>query len=313
MSDARAARPRIGIAIPCHNEATTVAKVVADFRAAAPDAVIYVFDNASSDGTGDIARAAGAVVYRVPFRGKGHVVRAIFRQVDADVTVMVDGDDTYPADQVHALVAPVLAGEADMVVGTRLETYSKQSFRAMHVFGNRMIAGTIGTLFDTQLQDVLSGYRAFSRRFRRTTPILSNGFEVETELTVQSIERNLAIMEIPVPYRERPPNSFSKLSTVKDGFRVLMTIFRIYRDFRPLVLFGTLGGLGVAAGILIGFSVLHEFEQAHRVVGAARAMLAVGLCITGLTSLTAGVILDSMNRRVRELYTLMADQLLSRE
>jgi len=313
MTEPIARRPSLGIAIPCHNEATTIAKVVADFRAACPEAVVYVFDNASTDGTGAIAKAAGAVVHSVPFRGKGHVVRAIFRQVDADVTVLVDGDDTYPADRVHELMAPVLAGEADMVVGTRLEAYSERSFRAMPVAGNRLIAMTIGALFRTELKDVLSGYRAFSRRFRRTTPILSNGFEVEAELTVQSIERNLAIVEIPVPYRERPPNSFSKLSTVKDGFRVLLTIFRIYRDFRPLVLFGTAGGVVVAAGILIGFSVLNEFELHHRVIGAARAMLAVGLCIAGLTSLTAGVILDSMNRRIRELYTLLADQVLSHD
>ncbi len=313
MTDPAARRPSLAIAIPCYNEATTVGKVVADFRAACPEAVVYVFDNASTDGTGAVALAAGAVVHRVPFRGKGHVVRAIFRQVDADVTVLVDGDDTYPADRVHELIAPVLAGAADMVVGTRLETYSHRSFRAMHLTGNRVIAMTIGTLFRTELRDVLSGYRAFSRRFRRTTPILSNGFEVETELTVQSIERNLPIVEIPVPYRERPPNSFSKLSTVKDGLRVLLTIFRIYRDFRPLVLFGTAGGVAVAGGILIGFSVLSEFELHHRVIGAARAMLAVGLCISGLTSLTAGVILDSMNRRIREIYMLLADQVLSHD
>jgi glycosyltransferase involved in cell wall biosynthesis len=305
--------PSIDIAIPCFNEATTIAKVVADFRRVCPDAAIHVFDNASTDRSADLALAAGAVVHRVPFRGKGHVVRSIFRKLDADIVVIVDGDDTYPAEEVHRLVAPVATGQADMAVGTRLEEYSQASFRPMHVFGNRLIAGTIGTLFSTDLQDILSGYRAVSRRFRRTSPILSNGFEVETELTVQAIERNLYIVEVPVPYRERPPDSVSKLHTVKDGFRVLLTIFRIYRDFRPLVLFGGLGAIGVLAGLLAGFWVLQEFEQYQRVVGASRAVLAAGLCLSGVVCMTAGFILDSMNRRIRELYMLMADQMLPRD
>lgn len=313
MTDPAAKRPRIAVAIPCHNEATTIGKVVRDFQRACPAAVVYVFDNASSDGSGELARAAGALVHSVPFRGKGHVVRAIFRHVDADVTVIVDGDDTYPADKVDALMAPVLAGQADMAVGTRLDSYSERSFRLLHVFGNRLISATIGALFRTELRDILSGYRAFSRRFRRTSPILSNGFEVETELTVQAIERNFTIVEVPIPYRERPPNSTSKLRTVRDGVRVLLTIFRIYRDFRPLALFGLAGGAGIVAGLLLGFSVLSEFEQHRRVIGAAKAILSVGLCITGITSMTAGVILDSMNRRVREIYTLLADQVLSRD
>lgn len=303
---------QIAVAIPCHNEEATIVRVIEDFRAACPEADIHVFDNASTDKTAALAREAGAIVHFVPFRGKGHVVRAIFRQLDAEVVVIVDGDDTYPAACVRELIEPVLAGRADMVVGTRLETHSSDSFRPFHLLGNRVIAATIGGLFRTNLRDILSGYRAFSRRLLRTSPILSNGFEVETELTVQAIERNLVVHEVPITYRERPPNSVSKLHTISDGIRILLTILRIYRDFRPLVLFGTMGLVAIGLGLLIGLSVLHEFELNHRVVGAARALLAVGLGLGGGISLTAGVILDSMNRRVRELYTLMADQILLR-
>jgi glycosyltransferase involved in cell wall biosynthesis len=303
---------RIAIAIPCHNEDATILKVVQDFRAACPSAAIHVFDNASTDRTAQIAREAGATVHYVPFRGKGHVVRAIFRQIDADVTVIVDGDDTYPADSVGRLIEPVLEGRADMVVATRLESHSSGSFRPFHLVGNRLVAATIGGLFRAQLRDILSGYRAFSRRFLRTSPVLSNGFEVETELTVQALERNLFVQEIPITYRQRPPNSVSKLNTVTDGVRIVLTILRIYRDFRPLVLFGGAGLVAIGLGLVTGLSVLHEFEQYRRVLGAAKALLAVGLCLGGGISVTAGVILDSMNRRVRELYTLIADQMLVR-
>jgi len=303
---------RVIVAIPCHNEAATIAKVVKDFGAACPTAAIHVFDNASSDGTADIARQLGATVHFVPFRGKGHVVRAIFRQLDAEVVVIVDGDDTYPAESIEQLIAPVLAGRADMVVGTRLEAHASGSFRPFHLVGNRIIAATIGGLFRTDLQDILSGYRAFSRRFLRGTPVLSNGFEVETELTVQAIERNMFVQEVPISYRERPPNSVSKLNTISDGVRILLTILRIYRDFRPLILFGGAGLVAVCVGLLLGLSVLHEFEQYRRVMGAAKAMLAMGLCLGGGISLTAGLILDSMNRRIRELHTLLADQMLTR-
>lgn len=300
----------IAVAIPCYNEAETIGKVVQDFRRALPEAQIYVFDNASTDGTAAAATDAGATVQPVPFRGKGHVVRTIFRTLRAEAIVIVDGDDTYPAEQVHALLAPVLDGRADMAVATRLEEYRANSFRPFHVVGNRLVKATINMLFGVSLRDILSGYRVFSRRFATTCPVLSSGFEIETELTIHAIERNMPIAEVSVPYRERPASSQSKLHTIRDGTRVILTILKIYRDFRPLLLFGILGTSAIVAGLVIGISVIEEFQRFDRVIGSARAALSVGLCVFGAICLTAGVVLDSVNRRVRELFTLIADQII---
>jgi glycosyltransferase involved in cell wall biosynthesis len=285
---------------------------VRDFRAAIPHAEVHVFDNASNDATAKLAAEAGAEVHFVPFRGKGHVMRTIFRTLDADGIVVVDGDDTYPAASVHELLAPILEGSADMVVATRLEEFKKDSFRPFHVVGNKLIKNAINTLFGVSLRDILSGYRAFSARFASTCPVLSSGFEIETELTVHAVERNMVIAEVSVPYRERPADSQSKLRTFRDGTRVLLTIFKIYRDFKPLLLFGTTGVIAIAAGLLMGISVIEEFQQLNRVVGSARAALSVGLCVFGAICLTTGFTLDSVNRRARELFMLMSDQIIAR-
>lgn len=302
---------KIVVAIPCLNEASTITKVVSDFRAAIPEAQVHVFDNSSSDGTAQLAAAAGATVHPVPFKGKGHVVRTIFRTINADGLILVDGDDTYPAEHGRQLLAPILAGAADMVVATRLERFSNDSFRPFHIVGNRLIRSAINMLFGVALTDTLSGYRAFSGRFTRTCPVLSRGFEIETELTVHAIERNMVINEMSVPYRERPSDSHSKLRTFRDGARVLLTILRIFRDFRPLLLFGSVGCTSILLGILIGLSVVHEFQELHRVAGTARAALSVGSCVFGAVCLTAGFTLDSVNRRMRELFTLLSDQVIS--
>lgn len=304
--------PRVALLIPCYNEAQTIGKVVRDFRRALPETPIHVFDNASSDGTAELAIQAGAHVHFVAMRGKGSVVRAMFREVDADVLVMVDGDDTYLADRVQELVAPVAAGQADMVVATRLHDHTDQSFRRYHVFGNNLVRGCINWLFDARLQDVLSGYRAFSRRFVKCMPVLSRGFEIETEITLHALEHGLAVTEIPMPYGERPDGSHSKLNTFRDGFRVLSTIFRIFKDYRPLPFFGVIGAVIFGIGLFIGVVVVEEFATKGQVVGLARAALSVGLCLTGLLSITTGLVLDTVNRRARELYLIVADQLIGK-
>lgn len=302
----------IAIAVPCYNEAITIAKVIADFREVLPHAEIHVFDNASDDRTGEIARECGAHVHFVAARGKGEAVRAMFRILDHDVIVMVDGDDTYPANRVRELVAPVLEGRAEMVVGTRLEEHGDESFRALHVFGNKLVLRCINTFFRTGLSDVLTGYRAFSRRFVKTMPVLSKGFEIETEITLHALEHRLTILEIPVPYGERPEGSVSKLQTFRDGRRVLGAILGLYKDYRPLEFFGIPGLLLLLAGAALGVLVVQQFLATGQVLGVARALLSVACGILGLVSIATGLILDTVNRRSRELYVLIADHVVRR-
>lgn len=309
-ADAGPVSRSIAVAIPCFNEAVTIARVIADFRLSLPEAAIHVFDNRSSDDTARIAAQAGGVVHFVPEPGKGEVVRAIFRELDADVIVIVDGDGTYPASRARELVAPVLDGRAEMTVATRLEQHQPASFRALHVAGNRLVLRCINLLFGTRLSDAFSGYRAFSRRFAKTMPVLSSGFEVETEITLHALEHRKPIIEIPVAYGARPEGSASKLSTLRDGGRVVATLLRLYKDYRPLMFFGIPGGLLLAAGVLAGAMTIGEFLDSGRVVGIARAVFAVACCLLGTVSLATGFILDTVNRRARELYVLLADHLI---
>lgn len=303
---------RIALLIPCYNEQATIVAVIEDFRRAAPEAAIHVFDNNSSDNSADLARAAGASVHRVPLQGKGEVVRAMFREVDADIYVMVDGDSTYPADRIRDLVAPVAEGRADMVVGTRLKQYGSESFRPLHVFGNNLVLYAINAFFKARLTDVMSGYRAFSRRFVKTMPVLSHGFEIETEMTLHALEHRLAVVEVGVAYGTRPEGSESKLHTFRDGYGVLRTIAHLYKHYRPMAFFGLVGlalvSLSAAAGVLVTIEFL---EQGH-VVGVARAVLAVACGIVGMLSFATGAILDTVNRRARELYVLLCDQVVDR-
>ena len=309
-ADGAAPRPSVAVAIPCYNEAITVAKVVGDFRQALPQARIHVFDNGSTDRTAEAAQRAGAALHRVSSRGKGEVVRAIFRDIDADVIVMVDGDDTYPAGRVAELIAPVLAGRADMVVATRLADHHAASFRALHLPGNRLVLGLINLLFGTSLSDVLSGYRAFSGRFAKTMPVLSRGFEIETEITLHALEHRKTIVEVPLPYGTRPEGSRSKLSTFQDGRRVVATLLMLYKDYRPMLFFGIPGCLLLAAGIAAGIAVVGEFVESGRVTGIARAVFAVACCLVGTVSVATGLVLDTVNRRTRELYVLLADHVV---
>ncbi len=305
------ARPeRIAVLIPCHNEALTVGKVVRDFRAALPEAAIFVFDNASTDDTAALARAAGARVVAVPAKGKGHVVRSMFRDVDADAFLMVDGDDTYPADRARAVLAPILDGTADMVVGTRLEAHVDSAFRRFHGFGNRLVRGVISRLFNTAVADVLSGYRAFSRQFVRSMPVLSQGFEIETEMTVFALSQGMQLREIPVAYGARPEGSHSKLHTFRDGYRVLHTIAFLYKDFRPLQFFGLIALLCMLAGAAFGAILVREFALTGLVTHPSTAVLAAALELVGMLSLATGLVLDTVNRRSRELMRVLTDQVL---
>ncbi len=301
---------RVAILIPCFNEATTIAKVVGDFRAALPQAEVWVFDNASTDDTAQVARAAGAQVRRVPAKGKGNVVRAMFRDVEADAYLMVDGDDTYPAGAAAALLEEIRQGRADMVVGTRLEDFQHASFRRFHGIGNQLVRRCVAMLFGSPVRDVLAGYRAFSRRFVKSMPVLSHGFEIETEMTVFALSNGFVLAERPIAYGVRPDGSQSKLSTYRDGVRVLRTLLFLFKDMRPLLFFGGVAALMVLAGLGFGSVVIAEFSRTGLVTHPSTAVLAVALTLVGIVSLATGLILDTVNRRANEIQRLITDQLV---
>ena len=302
---------RIAVLIPCHNEALTVQKVVADFREALPEAEVWVFDNASADATALLAAQAGAQVRHVLAKGKGNAVRAMFRDVDADIYVMVDGDDTYPASAVRSLIEDVAEGRADMVVGTRLESHDRASFRRFHGIGNRLVRGCISALFGHPVRDVLSGYRVFSRRFVKSMPVLSRGFEIETEMTVFALANGFVLSERVIEYGTRPDGSESKLDTYRDGMRVLKTILFLFKDMRPLLFFGVLAAACMVSSLGFGAIVIHEFARTGLVTHPSTAVLAVAFALVGVVSMATGLILDTVNRRTNEIQRLITDQVLS--
>lgn len=303
--------PSVAVLIPCYNEAVTIAKVVDDFRRVLPDATVYVYDNNSTDGTGDIARAHGAVVRTERRQGKGNVVRQMMRDIDADYYVMVDGDDTYPAEAAPALLAPLLSDEADMVVGDRLSngTYGEENDRAFHGFGNNLVRALIKWIYGFEFSDVMTGYRAYSRVFAKTMPVLSPGFEIETELSIHAVDKRWRIAEVPIDYRDRPEGSESKLSTFGDGAKVLLMILSLFKDYRPLALFGWLALLFCLLGLVVGVPVVWEFAQTGLVPRLPSALLAVALEFVGMLALASGLILDTVvkgNRMSYELEVLKA-------
>ncbi|UCG52095.1 MAG: glycosyltransferase [Candidatus Latescibacterota bacterium] len=300
----------IAVLIPCYNEETTIGRVVADFRKELPEAKIYVYDNNSTDLTAPKAAEAGAIVKSEPKPGKGNVVRSMFRDVDADVYVMVDGDATYPSKQVHELIEPVLEQRADVTVGVRLETYTDKSFRRFHKFGNELIKNMINVIFGTKLRDILSGYRCFNKRFVKTSTVLSRGFEVETELTLQAIDRNFVIEEIPIEYRERPAGSYSKLNTYVDAVLIIRTIFWIFKDYKPLKFFSTIGVIGLLLGFGLGGIPVIEFFKTGKVTHPSTSVLAAGIVMLSFLSFVTGMILDTIGRRNREIFQLIADQVI---
>lgn len=294
----------IAVLLPCYNEEVTIGKVVRDFKNSLPDATIYVYDNNSTDRTAEIAEAEGAIVRREPRQGKGNVIRAMFEDIDADVYVMADGDDTYPADAAPAMVAKVLEGY-DMVIGDRLSsTYFQENKRPFHNFGNRLVRGSINHLFRAHVTDIMTGYRAFNFTFVKTYPVLSRGFEVETEMTIHSLNNNLRLYEMPIQYRDRPEGSVSKLDTVGDGIKVMSTIFRMIREYKPLPFFGGLGLIIGIVGIVLCGTVTFEFAKTGVVTHFPTLIGAVMLVITGLLLIIAGIILDVMAKNDRKTFVI---------
>ena len=295
--------PRVAVLIPCYNEEVAIRSVVADFRAALPQAVIHVFDNNSSDLTANYAAEAGAVVHKVKLRGKGNVVRRMFADVEADAYVMVDGDDTYHAQSARQMVDSLLAEHLDMVVGRRI-TDEQAAYRAGHRFGNRMLTEFVARLFGREFTDILSGYRVFSRRFAKSFPALAIGFEIETELTVHALELRMPIGEVDTPYKSRPEGSFSKLSTYRDGLRILGTIFKLFRQERPMVFFGGLGALFAAIALILVSPLLLTYAETGLVPRIPTAILVTGMMIASLLSIACGLILDTVTKGRHEMKRL---------
>jgi glycosyltransferase involved in cell wall biosynthesis len=309
---AGAAGRGVAVLIPCYNEEPTVARVVARFREELPLARVYVFDNNSTDATAAEAGRAGAFVFTERRQGKGYVVQSMFRQVDADFYVMVDGDDTYPPEAVHALLAPVVGGEADMSVGSRLHAASQSQFKRRNRLANRLVRSTLNFIFRVRLTDILSGYRAFNREFVKGLPLFGGGFEIETELTIKAVERGFRLVEVPVNLTHRPEGSHSKIQFLRDGFLILHTTLALFRDYKPLTFFGGIGLALVLLALVPGTIVVIEFLRTGLVPRLPSAVLAVGLVLCGLLSLTAGLILHSIARRSQEFeyqMQVLADEL----
>ena len=279
---------RVAVIIPCYNEAVTIAKVVADFRSALPGAPIYVYDNNSSDETAKLAKESGAIVRHEPRQGKGNVVRQMFRDIDADCYLMVDGDDTYPAEAAAALAAPILSGEADMTVGDRLSngTYAEQNKRAFHGFGNDLVRTMIRWIYGYSFDDVMTGYRAMSRPFVKTFPVLSEGFQIETELSIHAVDRRWRIADVPIDYRDRPEGSESKLDTVGDGVKVVCAIASLFKNYRPLKFFSLIALVLALVGLILGLPVIGEFFATGLVPRLPTAVLAVALSLIHISEPT---------------------------
>lgn len=296
----------IAVLIPCYNEAVTIAKVVDDFHRELPEATVYVYDNNSTDDTAEIARAHGAVVRREPRQGKGNVVRQMFRDVEADCYLMVDGDDTYPAEAARGLCQPILEGEADMTVGDRLSngSYAEENKRAFHGFGNDLVRFMIKAIYGYGFEDVMTGYRAFSRTFVKTFPVLSDGFQIETELSIHAVDRRWRILDVPIEYRDRPEGSESKLSTVSDGAKVILAIASLFKNYRPLKFFSLVALLLGLVGLALGLPVVAEFLRTGLVPRLPTAVLAVAFVFLCGLSLATGLILDNVAKTERKQWEL---------
>ncbi|MBQ9029341.1 glycosyltransferase [Candidatus Saccharibacteria bacterium] len=295
----------VAILIPCYNESKTIEKVVKDFKEALKDAKVYVFDNNSSDGSAEIAKKAGAIVYKETRQGKGNVVRTMFREIEADCYIMVDGDDTYPADAAKEMCKLVLEDDVDMVVGDRLSsTYFVENKRMFHNFGNKLVRGLINLIFHSNIRDIMTGYRAFSRDFVKTFPVLSEGFEIETEMTIHALDKRMVVSEIPIQYRDRKAGSESKLNTVSDGMKVLLTIMHLFEEYRPLLFFGLISLVFFILALIFGIPVFIEFLQTRLVPRFPTLILAGVLFTLSVLTLLCGIILDVVVRKHRQVFEL---------
>lgn len=297
---------KIAVLIPCYNEALTIGKVVDDYMRELPEANIYVYDNNSSDDTASIAREHGAIVRFESRQGKGNVCRQMFRDIDADCYLMVDGDDTYDETMARAMCAPILKGEADMTVGDRLSngTYAEENKRAFHGFGNNLVRAMIKWIYGYSFDDVMTGYRAMSRPFVKTFPVLSEGFQIETELSIHAVDRRWRIKDIPIVYRDRPAGSESKLSTISDGIKVVCMIGTLFKDYRPLKFFGLVSVLFLLLGLIAGIPVIIDFARTGLVARLPTAILATAFIFLCGLSLTTGLILDSVAKVERKEWEL---------
>lgn len=296
---------KIAVLIPCYNEAATIEKVVRDFRAALPEAVIYVYDNNSTDHTDEIARAAGAVVRYERRQGKGNVMRTMFRDIEAQCYLMADGDDTYPAQYAPQMVRAVLEDGADMVIGDRLSsTYFTENKRPFHNVGNVLVRKLVNYFFKGNIQDIMTGYRAFSRLFVKTYPVLSKGFEIETEMSIHALDKNFRLVNIPVDYRDRPAGSESKLNTYSDGAKVLATIFRLVKDYKPLVFFSTVALLLAAVALILFVPVFMDYLDTGLVPRFPTLIVAGFLFLGGLLTFCCGLVLDTVIKKDRQNFEL---------
>ena len=301
---------KTAVLIPCYNEAKTVEKVVADYARALPEADIYVYDNNSTDGTDELARRAGAIVRYERRQGKGNVIRTMFREIDADCYIMIDGDDTYPAEYARQMADLVLNENADMVVGDRLSaTYFTENKRPFHNLGNRMVRGLVNGIFKGDITDIMTGYRAFSPLFVKSFPVLSAGFEIETEMTIHALDKNLHTVSVPVDYRDRPAGSVSKLSTYSDGVKVLKTIFNLYKDYRPMSFFGLFAALFALVGIVLFIPVLVEFVRTGLVPRFPTLIVSTVLVILAMLSLVCGLILDTVAKKHRQQFEVQLNMI----
>ena len=296
---------KIAVLIPCYNEEKTIARVVRDARAALPEAVIYVYDNNSKDRTVELAKEAGAVIRYERMQGKGNVIRRMFREIDAHCYIMVDGDDTYPMEYAREMANKVLVNQADMVVGDRLSTtYFTQNKRPFHNFGNSLVRKSINVLFKSNIKDIMTGYRAFSYQFVKTFPVMSKGFEIETEMTIHAVNNNMQVENALVDYRDRPEGSESKLNTYSDGFRVLMTIGRLFREYKPFPFFSLLAAVLVILALIFFIPVFVEYLQTGLVLKFPTLIVCGFVCLAAIQSFFVGMILNNIVQRDRKNFEM---------
>ena len=301
---------KIAVLIPCYNESVTIEKVVKDYKTALPEADVYVYDNNSTDHTDEIARAAGAIVKYEYRQGKGNVIRSMFRDIEADCYIMIDGDDTYPAEHARIMAELVLKKGVDMVIGDRLSsTYFMENKRPFHNAGNRMVRFFINKLFDNNVRDIMTGYRAFSRQFVKSFPVLSKGFEIETEMTINAVDKNFLLEEIPVKYRDRPSGSVSKLNTFSDGMKVLSTIATLFREYRPFAFFTSVAVVLEVIALTFFIPILLEYFKTGLVLRFPTLIVSGVIALIGILLWVCGMILEVIVKKHRQLYEIMLNQM----
>ena len=302
-------KSKIAVLIPCYNESKTIAKVVKDYKEALPEADIYVYDNNSTDNTDEIAKKAGAIVRYESKQGKGNVIRTMFREIDADCYLMIDGDDTYPSENARQMCNYILENGVDMVIGDRLSsTYFEENKRPFHNLGNRMVRGLINKIFKSNIRDIMTGYRAFSYNFVKTFPILSKGFEIETEMTIHAIDKNFTLKEIPVQYRDRPEGSVSKLNTYKDGARVIKTIAILFEEYKPALFFNTIAACIFIISLILAIPVFIEYFKTGLVPKFPTLIVAGIMLVISLLLSVSGIILQVIVKKHKQLFEIMLNQ-----